>query len=173
MIAAAMGAGFMVFGLSLAFFLGGRAAVSSGHLEWMSLLFLAIVVFWQILPIFVAGFGVNFEFRSLLRFPLSLKAFYLISLAYGFADLAPISSVFWLIAMTLGATTAKASIAPAMTLISALVLLMSVTLERLISSWVEKLLARRATRELMLGLVILLSISAQLIKPIIDHFHSG
>src|SRR5215813_1576590 len=125
MIAAAMGAGFMVFGVSFAFYLGGRAAVSSGHLEWLSLLFLAIVVFWQILPIFVAGFGVNFEFRTLLRFPLSLKAFYLISLAYGFADLAPISSVFWLIAMTLGATTAKASIAPAMTLISALVLLMS------------------------------------------------
>jgi len=173
MIAAGIGVGFMVFGLSFAFYLGGHAAVSSGHLEWLSLLFLAIVVFWQVLPIFVAGFGVNFEFRTLLRFPLSLKAFYLIALAYGFADLAPISSVFWLTAMTFGAVKANAGVAPAMILISILIVLMSVTLERLISSWVERLLAKRVTRELLLGLVILLSISAQLTKPLIDHFHNG
>src|SRR2546430_13613039 len=50
---------------------------------WMGLLFWGIFVWWQVFPIFVAAFGASFGFRTLLRFPLNLSAFYLIGLAYG------------------------------------------------------------------------------------------
>src|SRR5260370_6293804 len=85
--------GMLVLGLSFAFYAGGYAFLSQGRLEWMALLFWGIFVFGEVFPIFVAGFGANFEFRTLLRFPLSLRAFCVIGLAYGFADLSPWVSV--------------------------------------------------------------------------------
>jgi hypothetical protein len=173
MIAAAFWGGMLILGLSFAFYFGGHAAVSTGHMEWMTLLFLAILFFWQVIPLFVAGFGLNFQFRTLLRFPLSLSAFYLIALAYGLADFSAIASVCWLLALTLGVGAANPGILPAMILIVALFLVMNITLERLVGSWFERLLARRATRELIFGLVILLGVAAQGVKPLLDRYEHG
>jgi ABC-2 type transport system permease protein len=173
MLAAAFWGAVLIIGLSLAFGFGAYSALSSGHFVWLTLLFAAACVFWQIIPLFVAGFGLNFEFRTLLRFPLSLTAFYLISLAYGLADFAAIASVCWLLAMLVGATIAMPVILPAMFIVVILCIIMNLTFERLLNSWYERLLARRVTRELTFGLIILLSVSAQFIKPMIDRFQHG
>src|SRR5260221_11207035 len=75
-----------VAGISVVFFLGTRGMFAN-HLEkYFGLLFLALLVWWQIFPIMIAGFSPQFPFRTLLRFPLKLSAFYLISIAYGLAD---------------------------------------------------------------------------------------
>jgi ABC-2 type transport system permease protein len=160
----------LVFGLFFAFYGGAYAFLSEGRPEWMALLFWGIFLFWQIIPIFVAGFGANFEFRTLLRFPLSLRAFYLIGLAYGFADFSALASVLWLLAMTAGATAAKPGVLPAMLLIVAVFMLLSVTLERLVGSWLERLLGRRRTRELFIGLFVLSMISLNFISPLMQRF---
>ncbi len=162
--------GILVLGLSFAFYAGAYAFLSQGRLEWMPLLFWGIFIFWQIFPIFVAGFGANFEFRTLLRFPLSLRAFYIIGLAYGFADFSAIASVCWLLAMTAGATAAKPGLLPAMLLIVATFMLLNVTIERLIGSWLERLLSRRRTRELFLGLFILSMVSLNFITPLMQRY---
>src|SRR5712664_1927319 len=159
-----------VFGLCFAFYAGAYAFLSQGRLEWMALLFWGIFLFWQIFPVFVAGFGANFEFRTLLRFPLSLRAFYIIGLAYGFADSSALSSVCWLLAMTAGATAAKPGVLPAMLLIVGIFVLLNVTIERLIGSWLERLLARRRTRELFLGLFILSMISLNFLTPLLQRY---
>jgi ABC-2 type transport system permease protein len=173
MIWAAIFAGLLVVGLSFAFYWGAYSFLSGGHPSWMAWLFWAIFLFWQVVHIFMAGFGVTFEFRTLLRFPLNLGAFYLIALAYGFADFAAVASVSWLLAMTLGATAANPGILPAMLLIVALFICMNVTLERLVASWFERLLARRRTRELLFGLFILLSVSVQFIRPLVERYQHG
>src|SRR5256885_2367394 len=136
----------------------------------MALLFWGVFLFWQIFPVFVAGFGANFDFRALLRFPLSLRAFYIIGLAYGFADFSALASVCWLLAMTAGATVAKPGALPAMLLIVAVFMLLNVTLERLIGSWLERLLARRRTRELFFGLFILSMVSLNVISPLMQRY---
>jgi len=162
--------GIFVIGLCFAFYAGGYAFLSQGHVEWMAFLFWGIFLFWQIFPIFVTGFGATFEFRTLLRFPLSLRAFYIMGLAYGFADFSALASICWLLAMTAGATTAKPGILPAMLLIVALFLLLNVTLERLIGSWLERLLARRRTRELFLGLFVLSMVSLNFLNPLMQRY---
>src|SRR5215471_7055615 len=53
--------GLFVLGISFAFFMGGYTFFSSGRPEWIAVLFWAICIFWQVFPIFVAGFGANFE----------------------------------------------------------------------------------------------------------------
>jgi ABC-2 type transport system permease protein len=163
-------ASLLVIGLSFAFYAGAYAFLSQGRLEWMALLFWGIFLFWQVFPVFVAGFGANFEFRTLLRFPLSLRAFYAIGLAYGFADFSALASVCWLLAMTAGATAAKPGVLPAMLVIVAVFTLLNVTIERLIGSWLERLLARRRTREIFLGLFVLSMVSLNFIAPLMGRY---
>jgi hypothetical protein len=160
----------LVFGLCFAFYAGAYAFLSKGHPGWMASLFWGIFVFWQVFPIFVAGFGASFEFRTLLRFPLSLSAFYIIGLAYGLADFSAIASACWLLAMTIGATVAKPGLLPVMLLIVAVFVLFNVTLERLIGSWLEKLLSRRRTREIFLGLFVLSMISLNFVTPLLQRY---
>jgi len=160
----------IVVGVCIAFYFGAYTFVSSGRSAWIALLFWGIFLWWQLFPIFVAGFGASFEFRNLLRFPLSPGAFYLIGLAYGLADFGSIAAMFWLLSMTIGAAVAQPGLLPAMLLIVLLFLLMNVTLERLIGSWLERLLARRRTRELFFGLFVLSIVSLQFIGPAIDRY---
>ncbi len=162
--------GVLVIGLCFAFYAGGYAFLSQGHLEWIAFLFWGIFLFWQVFPVFVAGFGANFEFRTLLRFPLSLSAFYIIGLAYGFADFSSLASICWLLSMTAGAAVAKPGVLPAMLLIVTLFMLLNVTLERLIGSWLERLLSRRRTRELFLGLFVLSMVSLNFLTPLMQRF---
>lgn len=172
LIVAGILSAFFVFGLCFAFFAGAYNFLSAGRFGWMSLLFWGIFVFWQLFPIFAAGMGASFEFRTLLRFPLNLTTFYIISLAYGLAGFSALASVCWLVSMTLGAAAAKPSVVPAMLLVVTLFLLLNVTLERLIGSWLERLLSRRRTRELFFALFVLSMVSLNLIEPIMRRYGS-
>jgi ABC-2 type transport system permease protein len=173
MIFAGIFSSVLVFGLCFAFYAGAYAFLSKGRPGWMASLFWGIFLFWQVFPVLVAGFGASFEFRTLLRFPLSLSAFYIIGLAYGLADFSAIASLCWLLAMTVGATAAKPGLLPAMLLIVALFVLFNVTLERLIGSWLEKLLSRRRTREIFLGLFVLSMISLNFVNPLLQRYGSA
>jgi hypothetical protein len=170
LIIAGLLGGILVVGLCFAFYAGAYAFLSRGRPGWMALLFWGIFAFWQAFPIFAAGFGANFEFRTLLRFPLNHSAFYIIGLAYGFADFSALASVCWLLSMTAGTAVAKPGVLPAMLLIVAMFILLNVTLERLIGSWLERLLSRRRTRELFLGLFVLSMVSLNLVTPLMQRY---
>jgi ABC-2 type transport system permease protein len=160
----------LVFGLCFGFYTGAEQFVSQGHAGWTALLFWGIFLWWQVFPIFAAGFGGNFEFRTLLRFPLSRRAFYLIGLAYGLADFAALASVCWLVAMTLGAWTALPRLLPTMFLVCGIFLLLNVTMERLVGSWLERLLARRRSREIFFAVFVMAMISLQFITPMVERY---
>jgi hypothetical protein len=162
--------GIFVVGLCFAFYTGAYAFLSQGRPGWIALLFWGIFLFWQVFPVFVAGFGASFEFRTLLRFPLSLSAFYVIGLAYGLADFSALASLCWLTSMTIGATVAKPGVLPAMLLIVAMFVLFNVTLERLLGSWLERLLSRRRTREIFLALFVLSMVSLQFLTPLLNRY---
>lgn len=163
----------LVIGMCFAFGFGAYAILAKGRAQWIGLLYWAIFLFWQGFPIFAAGFGKKFEFRSLLRFPLSLHAFYVVSLAYGLADFAAVAAFCWLVAMTIGAGAARPDVIPAMIIVSGIFLLANVALERLVGSWLERLLAKRRTRELIFALFILLSISTNVIAQVAQKWGSS
>jgi ABC-2 type transport system permease protein len=158
----------IVFGLAFTFYAGSYEFLVKGRAGWLALLYWGIFLWWQGFPIFVAGFGSNFEFATLLRFPLSLRAFYLLGLGYGLSDFAALSSICWVLCMIAGAAAANYSVVPAMILASILFVLINLTLERLIGSWMEKLLAKRRTQELFIGLFILSMVSLNFINPLLQ-----
>jgi ABC-2 type transport system permease protein len=159
-------AALMVIGPSVGFYFAGYTLMIGGKPQGLALPFWGIFLFWQIFPIFAAGFGSNFQFRTLLRFPITGGAFYLMGLAYGLADFPAVASTCWLLALTAGAAVVVHGVLPVMLLVVALFILLNVTLERLIGSWLERLLARRRTRELFFALFILSMFSLQFISPI-------
>ncbi len=139
MILAAVGSAVVVVGLCVAFYAGAYFFLTTGRASWMPLLYWTIFLWWQVVPILVAGFGANFEFRNLLRFPLSLRAFYILGLGYGFADFAAVSSLCWIASMLVAAAVGRVQLLPVMMVASLLFVLVNVTLERLIGSWLEKI----------------------------------
>ena len=165
MLLAAIGSGTLVVGVCVAFYVGAYAFLTKDMAGWMPLLFWIIFGWWQIVPILVAGFGANFEFRNLLRFPLSLRAFYILGLGYGFADFAAASSLCWIAAMLLAVAMARVQLLPAMMLASVLFVWANVTLERLIGSWLERVFANRRAREVMVGIFVLSMVSLNFLNP--------
>ncbi|HUL15125.1 MAG TPA: hypothetical protein VLV88_03955 [Terriglobales bacterium] len=170
LIISGFGGAILVFGLCAAFFAGTYAFFNGHHEQWIALLFWGIFFWWQGFPIFAAGFGVHFEFRSLLRFPLNLSTFYILGLVYGLADFGAVASLCWLASMTLAVAAAKPSVLPVMILTCVLFAGMNLALERLLGSWLEKILAKRRARELFFALFILLMISVQFIAPAIQRY---
>jgi ABC-2 type transport system permease protein len=160
----------LVLGLSFVFYTGAKEFIAQRHAGWMALLFWGIFLWWQVFPIFAAGFGGNFEFRTLLRFPLSRRVFYLLGLAYGMADFSALAAVCWLVAITFGACTALPGLLPAMLLVCGVFLLLNVTLERLIGSWLERLLARRRSREFFFAAFVVVMICLQFIAPLTGRY---
>jgi len=170
MILAAGGSAVMVVGLCVAFYAGTYFFLATGRPSWMSLLYWAIFLWWQAVPILVAGFGANFEFRNLLRFPLSLRAFYILGLGYGFADFAAVSSVCWIGTMVVATAVGQAKLLPVMALASLLFILVNVTLERLVGSWLERIFANRRARELLVGLFVLSMVSMNFLNPALQRW---
>ena len=170
MIFAAVGSSGLVVGISVAFYIGTAAFLTGDRAGWTSLLFWAIFVWWQILPVFAAGFGANFEFRSLLRFPLSLRAFYILGLGYGFADFAAVSSLCWIAAMLVAVATTRAQLLPVMLLVGLLFVLTNVTLERVIGSWLERIFANRRAREFLVGIFVLSMVSLNFLNPALQRW---
>ena len=159
-----------VMGLCFALFEGARNFVSSGRPTWLSLFFWAIFLWWQLFPIIVAGFGASFDFRAMLRFPLSFGAFYTIGLAYGLADFAGLAAVCWTISLILGAAAADLRLLPPMLLVAAIFILFNVALERLLGCWMERVLARRSARELFFAGFILVMVALQLAGPLLNRY---
>lgn len=162
--------GLLVIGVAVAFYAGTVAFYHNQHVNWIGLLFWAIFLWWQAFPVFEAGFGAQFEFRSLLRFPMSRRAFYLLGLGYGFADFGAVAALIWIGAMLLATVVHRPDLLLAMFVASVFFVLLNVTLERLLGSWVEKLLARRKTRELFLAVFLLGMVSLNFLNPLMQRY---
>ena len=170
MILAGVTSAVLVIGIAIAFYAGTYAFLSRNRPGWMALLFWAMFFWWQLVPILVAGFGANFEFRNLLRFPLSLRAFYILGLGYGFADFAAASSLCWIAAMLVAVATARIQLLPVMLVVSVLFILVNVTLERVIGSWLERIFANRRARELLVGIFVLSMVSMNFLNPALQRW---
>jgi ABC-2 type transport system permease protein len=170
LIAAGLMSGLLVVGLCFAFYGGTYYFLTKGNPGWISLLFWGLFLWWQVFPVFVAGFAATFDFQKLLRFPLSLRAFYLLGLGYGFADFAAISSICWVVSMLAGAAVARFSILTALLPICVLFVLLNVTLERLLGSWLEKLLSKRRAREVFVVIFVLSMVSLNFLSPVFQQY---
>lgn len=168
MIASGLFSSLLVAGITIAIFVGTTYLFENHQEEYLGLLFLGLLVWWQLFPILLAGFAPQFSFRSLLRFPMKLSAFYLVGLAYGVADAAAVAALIWMVAMLAATLLARPSAFPAMLAACGMFALLNLTIERLLGAWLEKLLAKRRAREVLFTVFVLGMISLQFLNPLVQ-----
>jgi len=130
--------------------------------EGIGLLLLAIFLAWQLLPILFGAFAVELDFRTLLVFPLRFPTFFWVSLIYGLLDPAAATSLLWLAGLTTGIALARPELLPWAAVVLLVFAAANLFLNRLIHSWLERLLARRRGRELLITVFILSILALQL-----------
>jgi len=167
-----MGAGLACGALGIGTLLGVGSwnAISKGHPFLLLTELWVVFAFWLIAPLIITGFGAEADPSSLLRFPLRYGTFVLLALAHGVFDPVAAAALYWLTAMLLGIAVASlgalAWALPAFAAIS----LFNLLLNRTIYAWLSRWVAQRRTREILGAVGILLALSAQLIRPLAEHF---
>ena len=145
--------------------------LAKGRLALLAMPFWAVFSLWQFMPVMLAASTASFDFRNLLRFPLRFSVFFLLSLAYGLFDPAAMASLFWLVCIATGLALARLDLLPWILLVVAIFAAMNLLLSRAVLSWVERLLARRRTREAMLAIFLLLLLGFQLSTALGRRWH--
>jgi ABC-2 type transport system permease protein len=168
MVVSGLFSSMLVIGITIALFVGTKYIFEEHDEKYLGLIFLGLLVWWQLFPIMLAGFAPQFSFKTLLRFPLNFSTFYLLGLAYGLADAAALAALIWMGAMIAGTLGSQPTAAPTMVLVCALFAVLNVTIERLMGAWLEKLLAKRRSREALFGIFILCMVSLQFLNPILQ-----
>jgi len=158
---------FSLMGLGLAFGLGAAAYGIATHEGWkfLPLLFWAVFVLWQVVPITLASFQQQFDMGGLLRFPVSFSVFFLLHLLFGLFDISTIVGGLCCLGIWCGLTFAR----PDLLAWSAIALLLfaafNILLVRTIFSWIDRWLAQRRTREIVIAIVFVFMLSLQFLNP--------
>jgi ABC-2 type transport system permease protein len=108
-----------------------------------------VFIAWMILPAVVSATSSNFEGRSLLRFPVRFSTYQVLSLSYSLFDPVALSALFWLGCVGAGIVTVRPALLPWVLLALSLQAVISILLSRLSLTWLEYLLSRQRTREIL------------------------
>lgn len=163
---------FGIMALGIGFGMGAGAYEATSHAQWMIFPILMWIVFllWQIVPISLASFQQQFDMSGLLRFPLGFRSFLVLHLIFGLVDISSIFGGFCCLGLWIGITVAR----PSMAIGAAVVLLafaaFNVLLVRAIFAWIDRWLAQRRTREMVMALFFIAILSLNFLNPA---FHQG
>lgn len=150
--------------------IGSYKLVSLNEFQFLIAILWGIFLFWQFVPILTSQMNPGFDGRNLLRFPLRFSAFFLMNVAYGLADPAALSGVFWHLAMGIGITVARPSLWPWVVIALGFSVAINLIFNRMLFAWIERFLAKRRTREILGALVILIAISFQFVGPAVQRW---
>ena len=76
----------IALGAGVAIAVGSYYLIENDQTQFLVAILWGIFVFWQVFPILSAQIAPSFDSTSLLRFPLKFSSFFVLNLAYGFAD---------------------------------------------------------------------------------------
>lgn len=163
-----VGSIFGLFAAGAGFGLGvlSYVAAKKGEFALLLLPFWLVILFWQLFPVLMSGATAAFEYRQLLRFPLRFPAFFLLTVAYGLFDPSALASLLWLACVTAGLWLARPDLRIVALVVIGAFALMNLLLNRMVFTWLERLLSRRRSREALVGLFLLLMISFQLFAAV-------
>ncbi len=153
-LAGVFGAVFAV-GAGIGLGIGAYFLTRAGKFPFFSLMLWGVFLVWQFMPLMVATTGSGFDFRNLLRFPLRFSTFYLLGLTFGLADPSVLAAMYWLLCITMGVTLANANLFFPCVLLFICFAAMNLLLNRMVFSWLERLLARRRSREALWAVLML------------------
>ena len=118
-------------------------------------------MFWQFVPVLASQTNPGFDGRNLLRFPLRFSTFLMMSIAYGLADPFALAGIMWHAAIGVGISLAWPDLKWWAALALSISVLMNLLFNRMMFAWLERLLAKRRTREIVTVLFIIMFVCIQ------------
>jgi len=120
-----------------------------------------IFLLWQVVGISTSASGPSFDLSQLSRFPIGYRDYLLMRLSFGLLDPTTLSGVACLAAMSVGIAIAAPALFPWAAFSLFVYAICNIFFFRMVYSWAERWLAQRRTRELFVGLILVLSLLAQ------------
>lgn len=157
--------GMMGLALCAGLAVGSYAMLSTHGVRYLPILYWAVFLVWQVLPILLASFQEQFDLGILLRFPLGFRAYVLLYLLFGLVDISSIIGALCCVGLWLGTTIARPGLFAWTALGLAVFAIFNVLLVRAIFAWIDRWLAQRRTREIVGAIFILFILSLQLLNP--------
>jgi ABC-2 type transport system permease protein len=160
--------GVQVLGVSVGICFGAYVTVISRKWIFLSVMLWIVFLFWQLVPVLASEMNPGFDGRNLLRFPLRFSAFFLMSAAYGVADPFALVGILWHAAIGVGVSIARPDLAWWAALALAISVMMNLLFNRLVFAWLERVLAKRRTREIVTAISIVLFLCVQFSSVILQ-----
>lgn len=144
---------------------GSYAMLSSHSAKYLPILYWAVFLIWQLLPILLASFQEQFDLSILLRFPLSFRSYVLLYLIFGLVDISSITGALCCLGLWAGTVIARPGLFAWAALGLAVFAAFNILLVRAIFAWIDRWLAQRRTREIVGGIFLICVLSLQLLNP--------
>ncbi len=161
---------FVLYGLMGLAFGAGIGAISylfasSQKWPYFPILFWALCLLWQTVPIMLASFQEQFDLSSLLRFPVGFRPFFLLYVVFGLSDVSTILGALCCVGIFVGVTVARPELSAWIALILAVFAVFNILLVRAVFAWIDRWLSQRRTREVLGAIFMVLILSVQLFNP--------
>lgn len=158
---------FALMGMGIAFGLGVGAYQAALQQHWaiLAIVMWGAFVLWQVVPITLASFQQQFDMSGLLRFPLRFGSFYVLHILFGLVDISTIMGGFCCVGIWIGITLARPAIAVPAAVALLLFAAFNVLMVRAIFAWIDRWLAQRRTREMVMALFLIAILSLNLLNP--------
>jgi ABC-2 type transport system permease protein len=158
---------YAVMGLALSAGLGfgAYAMVSSGRANYLPILFWAVFLTWQLLPILLTSFQEQFDLGILLRFPLGFVPYFMLYLIFGLIDVSTITGGLCAFGLWAGMVAARPDLWALTTLGMMVFAGFNILLVRAIFAWIDRWLAQRRSREIVGAIFLLCVVGLQLLNP--------
>jgi ABC-2 type transport system permease protein len=154
-------------GLAIAVGAGAYAFViaSNGSWQYLPIVFWAVCLMWQVVPILLSTFQEQFDLGSLLRFPVGFQSYFLLYVVFGLSDISTILGFLCCLGILIGITIAQPALF-AWTVIALLIFAaFNILLVRTVFAWIDRWLSQRRTREIVGALLMIFLLSLQLMNP--------
>ena len=151
--------------MSVGVAVGAYAMIATDKMALLPLLYWAVFLIWQLLPVMLASFQEQFDLSVLLRFPVGFGSYFLLFLLFGLVDVSTITGGLCTLGLWVGITAAEPSAALKAALGLAVFSAFNIVLTRAVFAWIDRWLAQRRTREILGGVFLLGVLAVQAFNP--------
>ena len=163
-------AGLLALGIGIGAGAGAYALVRLGRLAQLQVVTWVAFLGWQFLSILTAATAIEFDSRSLLRYPLRFSTYCALNLAYGLSDMFALATLFGLACVAAGMVAARAGLLVWVVPILVVFAAFNLIFNRYLFAWIERVLARRRGREALFLVLILGMVFLQLVGVQVERF---
>jgi len=151
-------------GSSVGFCVGTIFILRGGKPQFLELLLWIVFLFWQVFPLTVEGFSPGMNFREVARYPVSLRLFVMLNVAYGSFDPAALVGLLWLLSMWIGILIERPQWAIPAAFLFLVFAALNVLCNRIVMGVFERFQSTRKGRERVVAILLVLMILPQMIN---------